>query len=133
GAASSTTTTTAAPAETTTDTDEPAAAEPSETEAETGGADTGGAATGDADGGAEAQPGQEDGPDRSMHGPAEIAFLEQIDAVGCRIRTRWRRSTPATSPAPSWSGDSPTARPSTTSSAICAPTPGRPGRWPGPG
>ncbi|GEM_PF-6259426 len=82
GAASSTTTTTAAPAETTTDTDEPAAAEPSETEAETGGADTGGAATGDADGGAEAQPGQEDGPDRSMHGPAEIAFLEQIDAVG---------------------------------------------------
>lgn len=86
GAASSTTTTTAVPAETTPDTDEPAAAESSETEGETGGADTGGAATGggtgDADGGTEAQPGQEDGPDRSMHGPAEIAFLEQIDAVG---------------------------------------------------
>lgn len=88
GAESSTTT--AAPTETTTAGDEPAGDGSAGTE-------TGGAATGDeggdagagapaphtgAEGGAAAGPGQEGGPDRSMHGPAEIAFLEQIDAVG---------------------------------------------------
>lgn len=88
GAESSTTT--AAPTETTTESDEPAAEGPTATEtggAATGdGADDAGAGTpapnADADVGAAAGPGQNSGPDRSMHGPAETAFLDQIDAVG---------------------------------------------------